>query len=263
MLYNAVANNGKMMKPYLVNAIKQGDRVVRSFNPVVKNERICSPATLQQLRLCLQGVCDSGTGKKVFDSCGYRVAGKTGTTKVADGFYDYDDDVYQSSFVGYFPAEKPRYSCIVVIKNKPHAAQYYGGAVAAPVFRDIANRLMVMGNGVYQTQLPKRDSAVAGFRLNSTDAALLLMEIKSGVPVTEQTGFARVQQNVNGITVSKEPIPARSVPDVAGMGLRDALSCLENRGIKVVARGRGRVTAQSVAPGAAIQKNTTIIIDLK
>lgn len=264
MLYNAVANNGKMMKPYLVNAIKQGEDVVRSFNPVITNEKICSAATLQQLRICLEAVCDSGTAKKIFDSCGYKVAGKTGTAKVADGVYGYNDDVYQASFAGYFPAGRPRYSCIVVIKNKPHAAKYYGGAVAAPVFRAIADRLMVMGNDVYKTELPARDTSVSGFRLNSADASLLLSEIKPGTKMTDQqTGWVKLVQDNNGISASKETFGARAVPDVRGMGLRDALNCLENKGIRVIARGRGRVTVQSVLPGTAITKNITITIELK
>jgi cell division protein FtsI (penicillin-binding protein 3) len=264
MIYNAVANNGRMMKPYLVSTIKQGEEITRQFSPVATNEKICSPATLQQLRICLQAVCDSGTAKKVFDSCGYKVAGKTGTTKIADGVYSYNDNVYQSSFVGYFPANRPRYSCIVVIKNKPNAVKYYGGAVAAPVFLSIANRLMVMGNEVSQTPIPGADSATAAFRLNSADAGLLLSEMKTGnTIVDQQTGWAKIIQKGSSLSAAKETPGTRTVPDVKGMGLRDALSCLENRGIRVIARGRGRVALQSLLPGTAISKNATITIELK
>jgi cell division protein FtsI (penicillin-binding protein 3) len=264
MMYNAIANNGRMMKPYLVSTIRQGEDMFRQVNPVATNEKICSPATLQQLRICLQAVCDSGTAKKVFDSCGYKVAGKTGTTKVADGVYSYDDAVYQSSFVGYFPADRPRYSCIVVIKNKPHAVKYFGGAVAAPVFLNIANRLMVLGNEGSQTPLPGADSATVAFRLNSADAGLLLSEMKTGnTVVDQQTGWARIIQNGSTISAARETPGTRTVPDVKGMGLRDALNCLENRGIRVMARGRGRVALQSILPGTAISKNTTITIELK
>lgn len=263
MLYNAVANNGRMMKPYLVNAIKKGEEVLRSFSPQVTNEKICSKETLAQLKICLQAVCDSGTAKKIFDSCGYKVAGKTGTAKVADGKFDYDDAVYQSSFAGYFPADNPKYTCVVVIKNRPHAPVYYGGAVAAPVFRKIADYLMGSGNAVYTTELPPlRDTLYTGFRLNSTDAATLLAEIKNQ-KIDQQTGWTRIAQNGNNISTIKEALPVKNIPDVKGMGLRDALSCLENRGIRVIARGKGRVTAQSILPGTPIQKNTTIIIELK
>lgn len=265
MLYNAVANNGKMMKPYLVNAIKQGEQVLRSFSPQITNDKICSAETLRQLKICLQAVCDSGTAKKIFDSCGYKVAGKTGTAKVADGTYGYDDAVYQSSFAGYFPADNPKYTCVVVIKNRPHAPVYYGGAVAAPVFRKIADYLMGNGSGLYRTELPAvRDSFNAGFRLNSADALTLLTEVKAGTQtIDQQTGWTKIAQNNNGISAIKEALPAKTIPDVRGMGLRDALNCLENRGVRVTAKGRGRVMAQSILPGTAIQKNTTITIELK
>lgn len=263
MLYNAVANNGRMMKPYLVNAIKKGEEVLRSFNPQVTNEKICSKETLQQLKICLQAVCDSGTAKKIFDSCGYKVAGKTGTAKVADGKFDYDDAVYQSSFAGYFPADNPKYTCVVVIKNRPHAPVYYGGAVAAPVFRKIADYLMGSGNAAYNTELqPLRDSMATGFRLNSGDAATLLAEIKNQ-KIDQQTGWTKIEQNGSSISAMKEALPTKTIPDVREMGLRDALSCLENRGVRVIARGKGRVTAQSILPGTAVQKNATIIIELK
>lgn len=266
MLYNAVANNGRMMKPYLVNTIKQGGQIIRSFTPQAANEKICSAETLRQLKICLQAVCDSGTAKKVFDSCNYKVAGKTGTAKVADGTYGYDDNVYQSSFAGYFPADNPKYTCVVVIKNRPNAPVYYGGAVAAPVFKKIADYLMGSGAGVSATQLPVfRDSMITGFPLNSADAATLLAETNPGVQNTidQQTGWAKIIQDNNGVSAAKETMPAKTVPDVRGMGLRDALNCLENRGLRVLAKGRGRVTAQSILPGGAIQRNTTITIELK
>ena len=106
-------------------------------------ERICSDETLRQLRVCLEGVVTAGTAKAL-QSPFYKFAGKTGTALVANGKHGYADHIYQSSFAGYFPAKNPKYSCIVVIKNKPHAKKYYGGAVAGPVFKEIADKLYAL-----------------------------------------------------------------------------------------------------------------------
>ncbi len=143
-LYNAVANNGRMMKPYLVNSVQFAGGIERQNQPVVLMDKICSDETLAELKTCLEGVCIRGTGKTVFKNCFYPVAGKTGTALVANGNRGYADHIYQSSFAGYFPADHPRYTCIVVIKNKPFAKKYLGASVAGPVFREVADKLMSM-----------------------------------------------------------------------------------------------------------------------
>ncbi len=155
MLYNAVANDGKMMKPYLVSEIKQGGMTVKKIQPQVLEEKICSDNTLRQLKEALNGVCgeEGGTGYKLFKNSLYPVAGKTGTALVANGNRGYADRIYQSSFAGYFPANDPKYSVIVVIKNKPFAKQFYGGTVAGPVFKEIADKLFAL-----QAELPFTDS---------------------------------------------------------------------------------------------------------
>ena len=135
-LYNAVANNGKMMKPYLVNEIKEDGIPLKKFEPFVMNDSICQQITLKRLQECLEGVVLEGTGKSLKSSY-YTIAGKTGTALVANGKRGYADKIYQSSFAGYFPADNPQYSIIVVIKNKPHAANFYGASVAGPVFKEI------------------------------------------------------------------------------------------------------------------------------
>ncbi|HXB95451.1 MAG TPA: penicillin-binding protein 2, partial [Puia sp.] len=143
-LYNAVANNGRMMKPYLVSAIQESGSAVREFEPTPLVDPICTETTLRQLQQCLAGVCEDpeGTATGVFKNSFYKVAGKTGTALVANGSHGYADHIYQSSFVGYFPAAAPKYSCIVVIRNKPFAKTFYGAKVAAPVFKEVADRLM-------------------------------------------------------------------------------------------------------------------------
>src|SRR6185437_5222624 len=143
-LYNAVANNGRMMKPYLVSAAEESGNTVRDFEPVTLVDHICSESTLRQLKECLAGVCadPEGTAVNVFKNSFYKVAGKTGTALVANGSHGYAEHIYQSSFAGYFPADHPKYSCIVVIRNKPFAKTFYGAKVAAPVFKEVADRLM-------------------------------------------------------------------------------------------------------------------------
>ncbi|HEY4937344.1 MAG TPA: penicillin-binding protein 2, partial [Puia sp.] len=143
-LYNAVANNGKMMKPYLVNSVQFAGGIDRQNKPVVLMDKICSDETLAELKTCLEGVCVRGTARSVFKNIFYSVAGKTGTALVANGNRGYADHIYQSSFAGYFPANHPRYTCIVVIKNKPFSKKYLGALVAGPVFREVADKLMSM-----------------------------------------------------------------------------------------------------------------------
>lgn len=139
-LYNAIANKGIMMKPYLVKEVREAGSV-RKNDPQVRVNKVCSDATLAMLQQALEGVCVNGSAKPVFQNMPFKVAGKTATTLVANGNRGYEDHIYQSTFAGYFPADKPQYSCIVNICNRPFARVYYGAAVAAPVFREIAAAL--------------------------------------------------------------------------------------------------------------------------
>ncbi len=264
MVYNAVANNGKMMKPYLLNEIKSYGTVIKTNEPVVLNEAIASESTIKQLQECLAAVCTEGTGKKQFETAVYKAAGKTGTAKVNDGKYKYSDGVYQSAFAGYFPAEAPKYSIIVVIKNKPHAANYYGGSVAAPVFREIADHLYKYSQEQqqpYQLQ-PLVDSMLYTF-------AGMKKEIQS---ISAQFGFSYTDQLVGNWRISflKNKTMQSQVfntagavmPDVKGMGLKDALYVLETAGMKVQVNGKGRINNQSVAAGLPVAKGQQIILSL-
>ncbi|MEY4457254.1 MAG: hypothetical protein RLY15_1518, partial [Bacteroidota bacterium] len=141
VLYNAIANNGVMMKPYLVNAIKEEGKVIKTISPTVYNPQLVKPSTVKALQTALEGVCINGTAKGLFKNSLYKVAGKTGTALVANGNKGYADKIYQSSFAGYFPAENPQYTIVVIIKNKPHAYPFYGASVAGPVFKEISDRL--------------------------------------------------------------------------------------------------------------------------
>jgi cell division protein FtsI (penicillin-binding protein 3) len=264
MVYNAVANNGKLMKPYLVSAIRQGKQDVKTMEPQVLNEKICSATTIAQLKECMEAVCISGTARAVFDSCWYTAAGKTGTTKIDDAVFDYGDGAYQSSFAGYFPANNPRYSCIVVIKNKPGAFPYTGGAVAAPVFKAIADRLMVIVSGpnVNTGFAVKKDTLRNYYAAYAKDAETVMKDLNITYKTTGQGNWSRVLQYAGQTVAGLENKAAKTVPDVKGMGLRDALDCLENKGVKVMVTGKGKVVSQSVTAGTVIQKNTTVYIEL-
>lgn len=265
MLYNAVANNGKMMKPYLVNSIQQNGLTIKDNRPQVLEESICSDQTLKQLKTCLEGVVTEGTGKTLQNPY-YKFAGKTGTALVANGKYGYADHIYQSSFAGYFPAEHPRYSCIVVIKNKAHAAKFYGSAVAGPVFKDIADKLNAVNAGRSRTDMLntiKKDSSGFYYSADTKDLKYILRSMK--VNFTDSaagSGFGNMTSTNYIPVINARPVNKRTIPNVKGMGLKDALYLLENMEVKVNTSGKGKVIAQSVAPGTMVVKNQHISIDL-
>ncbi|HYE56386.1 MAG TPA: penicillin-binding protein [Chitinophagaceae bacterium] len=267
MLYNAVANEGKMMRPYLVNEIHQGGVVLEKKEPEVLVDQICSEQTLKQLKACLEGVVTDGTAKSL-QSPDYRIAGKTGTALVANGNRGYADHIYQSSFAGYFPADNPQYSCIVVIRNKPFAKKYYGGAVAGPVFKEVADKLMAVGadKGQFlQAAAPAiRPDSSAYYFAGYTPA---IREVFNGLNFSyyDSAGkneWSRVYAYQYRPVVNKQEIVKKIMPDLKGMGLKDALYMLENMNLKVKVKGKGRVTAQSVAPGNPYPINQPITIEL-
>lgn len=265
MVYNAVANDGKLMKPYLVNRIEKDGNPLHQFNPQVLNENICSPETLRQLQDCLNAVCTQGTARSVFKEALYQAAGKTGTTKVNDGKLKYTDGAYQSSFVGYFPADNPRYSCIVVIKNKPHAAKYFGGAVAAPVFREIADKLYAESADQQQVFAVRAATDSNRYRWpgNGPEIKRILDAMNVNYKDSVASGTWAVMSNNNYMPVVKElSMGKQTVPDVRGMGLKDALLLLENRNLKVAVNGKGKVTRQSLQAGSTVNGRETITLEL-
>lgn len=262
--YNSVANNGVMMKPYLVQQIQEYGLPLKEFKPEVLNKKICSEKTLQSLRLILKEVVDSGTARNLRNP-NYSVAGKTGTAQIADEKHGYATRVYQSSFVGYFPAEQPLYSCIVVV-NAPSKGVYYGAAVAAPVFKEIADK-------VYATDLDVHPS-VALLANNELVKPLAKSGYKSDLLyVCKQLGIKSQSKSDNpwvavesgtDLELTDKKITEQSgiVPDVKGMGLRDALYLLESCGLQVSVTGAGAVLSQSILPGAMVEKGQTISIAL-
>ncbi len=265
MLYNAVANNGKMMKPYLVNSIQQNGLTVKTNQPQVLEESICSDETLKQLKICLEGVVTEGTGKTL-QSPYYKFAGKTGTALVANGKYGYADHIYQSSFAGYFPADRPRYSCIVVIKNKAHASKFYGAAVAGPVFKEISDKLNAVNAGKSGTEMfntIKKDSSGFYYTADTKDMRYVLQTMQINfLDSASNSNFSSMYSTNYMPVVNARPVNKKTIPNVTGMGLKDALYLLENMEVKVNTKGKGKVVAQSIAPGTTVIKNQNISIDL-
>lgn len=265
MVYNAIANNGKLMKPYLVNEIRHYGVVIRKQMPEVLNPAVGNAATVSQLQECLKAVCSEGTGRNAFAGAPYTVAGKTGTAKVNDGRFKYSDRVYQSSFAGYFPADAPRYSIIVVIKNRPGTGNYYGGAVAAPVFREIADHLYKYGVDKQQPfQLPaQQDSMLYTFAGTKDEVESLSKTFRFSYQDGGNTGTWRTI-GLRNMKTSVEAIPlsGKTVPNVRGMGLKDALYVLEQTGLSVQVNGKGKVSQQSLTAGSLITGKQTILLFL-
>ena len=264
-LYNAVANNGKMMKPYLVSSIQESGISIKENQPTTVLENICSEPTLRKMKECLEGVCvdAGGTGAKLFKNSFYKVAGKTGTALVANGKRGYADHIYQSSFVGYFPAEHPKYTCIVVIKNKPFAKKFMGALVAGPVFKEVADKLMSADPDPSAAPALKKDSSQFYYAGATRDIKEVTKTV--GLDYKDSAGkneWSRLYASATGAVLNKEAVTRQTVPDVKGMGLKDALYLLESANLRVAAKGRGKVTTQSIQPGSALQKNETIFIQL-
>ncbi|MBI1342340.1 MAG: PASTA domain-containing protein [Terrimonas sp.] len=265
-LYNAIANNGTMMKPYLVNSIQNSGVTLKQFSPTVLEEKIGDKQVINAAKNAMEMVISEGTGKPAFKDMPFPVAGKTGTAHVADGRIKYHDGVYQASFVGYFPANDPQYTCIVVIRTRPHAAQHYGGQLAAPVFREIATKLYLM-NIEKKTPnyfLASPDSSNYFYAGNAKDIKevyqTLHLDIRDSA-VGHPWGFV---QRENALPVVKDlAFNQQTVPNIIGMGLKDALFLLEERGVNVRVNGKGKVQSQSVGAGTAVSKGMIMNIDLE
>ena len=245
--FNSVANNGKLMKPYVTEKVTREGKTLVDYRPTVIDEQIADQRTIEQLQTLLEGVVERGTAKKL-QSDRYRFAGKTGTSQQGYGKRGRKKK-YQASFAGYFPAEQPRYSIIVVVFN-PTQGGYYGGEVAGPVFREIAdniyNTMIDVHNPLnqgprpvlYASQLPNRD---AGYLSEIATVLDYVNVVVDSLPPGEMGVVEAAEEEV--IVRGFNPL-AQSTPNVRGMRLRDAVYLLENEGYKVHPRGVGRVVDQ-------------------
>jgi len=264
-LYNAVANGGRMMRPQLVERLEYNGEAVQTIKPEIIAERICSPATLSACQRMLKRVADpegQGTAQFIFTKSPYTVAGKTGTARIA-GPNGYDGR-YRASFAGYFPAESPRYSCIVVIADT-RSGVYYGSSIAGPVFRELANKVYATDPSFHtsSTGLLAEEAKLPGAKDGAREELVTLYEA-FGLPYTGATegDWVTVTTGESVAELSARPITPGAVPDVRGMGLRDALYLLENAGIEVKTLGAGTVRRQSITPGSPITGRPSITLEL-
>lgn len=263
--YNAVANNGKYVAPLFVKEIRRLGNPIEQFKARVINEKICSDVTLSKIKSMLEGVVTEGSGKQVVYNPLYKIAGKTGTAQVADGNLGYKVNVqYQASFVGYFPADKPKYSMIVVI-NDPKGA-YYGALVSGPVFREVADRIYASDIGMYSgvkqnmvgnTVAPE---AKAG-ESRATKQVYNAFGIKA-LYAAKSDYFNSVDTS-NGVAY-QENTPVKGImPNVSGMGLRDAMYLIGNAGLKAKVKGSGKVMSQSIQAGNRVAKGLMVQLELR
>ncbi len=272
-LYNAVANNGVMVKPTFVREILDKGKTVHHFQPEILNPSIAKPETIKNARRLLEGVVQNGTAKSMKNSV-YKVAGKTGTAQVANDKGRYKSEgfvTYQASFVGYFPADAPRYSCIVVV-NAPSNDVYYGGLVAGPIFKQIADRVFATELDIHD---PVNNSTVSaneapsvkyGLLRPTLAAADLLHQNIGGKGTTANASYVKVDNTDNKLQAHAEDpeniLKSGIMPDLRGMTGSDALFILENNNVRVRLRGAGSVIRQSIAPGTKIPATREVILDL-
>jgi cell division protein FtsI (penicillin-binding protein 3) len=261
-LYNAVANDGKMIKPVFVTSVTQAEKATQEFETETLNSKICSNKTLSQLRLLLEGVVENGTAKNL-KSAYYQIAGKTGTAVILkDGRYE---KKYITSFVGYFPAHAPKYSAIVLIKN-PRGIYQYGNSVAGPVFKDIADNIYARDINIHQAMEKKRLNEPGVFPTlragKQEELTMLSNELGVSNHSATEEEWIKVAKNGNAVVWKKNMVIKDHVPDVIGMTFRDAIYLLEKSGLRVSYEGKGRVAEQSLSPGTRISKGNKIYLRL-
>ena len=267
--YNAVANDGKMVKPRFVKEIRQSGKLVKAFETEVINNSICSKKTIKMAKEMLEGVVADGGTAKNLKNARYKIAGKTGTAQIANAKYGYKYDSkvsHQASFVGYFPADNPKYTCIVVV-NAPSKNVIYGNLVAGPIFKEVADKVYANSIQIHNGLDTKEHLAVSRIPYakdgNYKDLSTIYaaLDIKSSLDGVDPK-WAKVSTGDKAVKIYKKKVPSIYVPDVTGMSIKDALYILENQGMNVRFIGNGVVKSQSISPGEKIIKGIKITLEL-
>ncbi len=270
MFYNAIANGGKMMRPYFIEDFERDGIPTEISGSSTVSGSICSSGTLAAVRKALRGVVENGTAK-VCNDPRYAIAGKTGTARVAvNGRYEDEQGNrrYQASFAGYFPADDPKYSCIVVLYTGPTKGNFYGATWAAPVFKRIADKIYashpewnppLYAHGITPPDSPSIASGLSGNGGMPVD--YMPMSVR---PSVKGRGWIKVEGGGKDVmyAVTDLEIENGIVPDVSGMGLKDALYLLENEGYKVTFTGSGRVASQTPLAGTALERGQNVSLIL-
>ena len=271
MVYNAVANNGKMMKPYLVSAIEDYGVVVKNIQPEVLVESICSNETLVQLKECLRAVVDSvhGTAHKILFDSTYSISGKTGTavTALDNKGYNKGNKIYQASFIGYFPSENPKYTMAVVIQNSSESKLVYGADVSGRVFKEISDRIYNHYLSTASLNVPlSPDTTLYKYYGIKNDLGSIFSYLNMTSLDSASSGYWRSLQlqnnNASLNATSYNNNQDAVIPNVTGMGLKDAVYLLENKGLVTTVSGRGRVINQSIPAGMSFKKGQKISLVL-
>lgn len=269
--YNAIANGGKMVEPRFVKSITKDGEVVKDFPTVVIKEKICKDKTLREIKTILEHVVSQGLAHMVA-SPSFKIAGKTGTAQISKGKAGYKNGMmnYLVSFAGYFPADDPRYSCIVCIQKPGQPAS--GGRQSGMVFHKIAEGIMAQSLKLLAADAKEPGALmmpeVKSGNLLAADYVLshLGMKTRDGWNGSYASGnpiWGKAETTNSAVTFSKSPTMAKNkMPDVTGMGARDAVFAIESRGAKVTIYGRGKVYEQSIAPGATIRRGQRCILKL-
>ena len=263
--YNAIANDGKLVQPRFVSKVMKDGQVVEEFPPVVLKEQIARPEAIKTMQTILTHVVSQGLGKRA-GSTSFSVAGKTGTAQVSDGTYSYHSgkSCHWLSFCGYFPADKPRYSCIVCIKTTNGTPS--GGLQSGTVFHVISEGVMASSvrkvaanacdeHSVFVPDVKNGDVQAADYvldRLNISTTGNWMTATTTNAPVW---GQAETQENT--VRLDKVNTDANTMPDMKGMGARDAVFLLEKMGVNVELSGTGEVKAQSIPAGTTLQGRMT------
>lgn len=271
-VYNAIANNGKMVKPLLVKRIEQDGKIIKSYPIKIMNPKVCSEEVAKQLQNMMEGVVLRGTAHEL-KSDFYSYAGKTGTAVAANDKRGYlaGGKSYRASFCGYFPAQNPKYSCFVLI-SRPRKENYYASKVALPVFKEIADKVyanalnlhreLKFSQPLFSEEMPRIT------RSEKADIKTILDQIKLSSHFHNDSIHEDESDWVIGgsqdYSMALQPvlIPGSMVPDVRGMGARDAVYLLESKGIKVELSGFGKVKKQSVTPGQSLRVTKFIQLQL-
>ena len=264
--YNAIANKGKMIKPIFTSAISRDGQIIEDRTTEVINPSICSKSTIYEVFPLLIGVVEEGTAKNI-KSGNYLIAGKTGTTvinfnKRAEG----EGKEYQASFVGFFPADNPKYSCIVVVNN-PKENGHYGGSVAAPIFKELADKVyasdMSIHKALQQTDITESLPKVKQGSVAEANKVLNEFEINT-ISTNELWMVPKTTKDAVFLEVRKveEDLQKGSMPDLRGMGIQDAIYLLETYGLIVESIGYGAIVRQSISKGDSFKKGTIIKLEL-
>lgn len=262
-LYNAVANEGRMVAPRLIREVRQNGRTIQKFETEVLNDRICSTGSLAKVQECLEEVALTGTARQFFvrDTALFRVAAKTGTAQVL-GTRD-----FLGSMVAYFPTDAPKYTVMVAVRNNASRGAYYGAGVSGPVVRDIIYSLYTMEsewrNPIESSTVPHRPTQVKGGNTEQMREVASELDMAFTTDVRRGWSLAEVDDSTQRAEFSEVATDQNKMPRVVGMGLKDAIYLLESRGLRVGVTGHGRVTSQSVAAGAAVRRGDYVQLILK